>query len=50
MHNSFSILYGSGVKSIADTYFNGDMKEAQEQLDNLMKSVMVKQNDYSNNS
>lgn len=35
---SFSILYGSGVKSIADNYFDGDEKEAQEQLDNFYKT------------
>ena len=35
IHNSFSILYGSSVRSIADTYFNGNLKEAQYQLDNF---------------
>ena len=35
---SFSILYGSGVKSIAENYFDGDENEAQEQLDNFYKT------------
>ena len=35
---SFSILYGSGVKSIAENYFDGDEQEAQEQLDNFYKT------------
>ena len=30
---SFQILYGGGVHSVAQNYFNGDMKRAQEALD-----------------
>ena len=31
--NSFQILYGGGVHSVAQNYFNGDTKRAQEALD-----------------
>ena len=30
---SFQVLYGGGVHSVAQNYFNGDMKRAQEALD-----------------